>query len=51
MPRIVYKSSNRAMNSDEIDKIVREAYEAADEARRDADKRTEKPRTDFSSFF
>ncbi|PAV57770.1 hypothetical protein WR25_05090 isoform B [Diploscapter pachys] len=39
MPRIVYKSSNRAMNSDEIDKIVREAYEAADEARRDADKR------------
>ncbi|KAK6741535.1 hypothetical protein RB195_009412 [Necator americanus] len=33
--RIIYQESNRAMSEAEIDKVVREAYEAADEARRD----------------
>ncbi|CAJ0600589.1 unnamed protein product [Cylicocyclus nassatus] len=33
--RIVYQESNRAMSEAEIDKVVREAYAAADEARRD----------------
>ncbi|RCN35097.1 hypothetical protein ANCCAN_19059 [Ancylostoma caninum] len=33
--RIIYQESNRAMSDAEIDKVVREAYEAADEARRE----------------
>ncbi|XGW16455.1 hypothetical protein V3C99_001708 [Haemonchus contortus] len=33
--RIVYQESKRSMTSDEIDKVVREAYEAAEEARRE----------------
>ncbi|WKX98509.1 hypothetical protein Q1695_013862 [Nippostrongylus brasiliensis] len=33
--RIVYQESKRVMNGDELDKVVREAYEAADEARRE----------------
>uniref|UniRef100_A0A1I7XSJ2 Ground-like domain-containing protein n=1 Tax=Heterorhabditis bacteriophora TaxID=37862 RepID=A0A1I7XSJ2_HETBA len=33
-PKIVYEKSKRAMTDDEISKVVKEAYEAADEARR-----------------
>ncbi|KAK6009412.1 hypothetical protein OSTOST_25652 [Ostertagia ostertagi] len=33
--RIIYQESKRSMTNDELDKVVREAYEAADEARRE----------------
>lgn len=33
--RIVYQESKRSMTGDELDKVVREAYEAAEEARRE----------------
>lgn len=35
LPRqIVYQHANRAMTADEMDQVVKEAYEAADDARR-----------------